>query len=172
MTKTSLPTCRRLRAVLREAQRSDNGGLGFHMWGTIVDRNGLVLAIAYTGEHLGDQWPSSRIISAQKANAANGLSLDASHSRRRIFILQCSPAGRCSDSRTRIRLIPKRCTAVIRKSMHLTRLFNRSQPRRYQRLWRGSGALRSRRQDRRRSWGFGRLLMRRSQHCVEGASPA
>src|SRR6478672_12086 len=75
VTKTSLPTCRRLRAVLREAQRSDNGGLGFHMWGTIVDRNGLVLAIAYTGEHLGDQWPSSRIISAQKANAANGLSL-------------------------------------------------------------------------------------------------
>jgi hypothetical protein len=41
--------------------------------GTIVDRNGLVVAIAYTGEHLGDQWPGSRIISAQKANAANGL---------------------------------------------------------------------------------------------------
>ena len=53
------------------------GGLGFHMWGTVVDRNGLVVAIAYTGEHLGDQWPGSRIISAQKANAANGLSLDA-----------------------------------------------------------------------------------------------
>ena len=77
MKKTSLPTCKRLRAVLREAQQSDNGGLGFHMWGTIVDRDGLVVAIAYTGEHLGDQWPGSRIISAQKANAANGLSLDA-----------------------------------------------------------------------------------------------
>jgi hypothetical protein len=47
------------------------------MWGTVVDRNGLVVAIAYTGEHLGDQWPGSRIISAQKANAANSLSLDA-----------------------------------------------------------------------------------------------
>src|SRR6478672_12453553 len=35
VTKTSLSTCRRLRAVLREAQRSDNGGLGFHIWGTI-----------------------------------------------------------------------------------------------------------------------------------------
>ena len=77
MKKTSLPTCKRLRAVLREAQQSDNGGLGFHMWGTIVNRDGLVVAIAYTGEHLGDQWPGSRIISAQKANAANGLSLDA-----------------------------------------------------------------------------------------------
>ena len=77
VTNESLPTCERLRALLRAAQQSDNGGLGFHMWGTVVDRNGLVVAIAYTGEHLGDQWPGSRIISAQKANAANGLSLDA-----------------------------------------------------------------------------------------------
>jgi hypothetical protein len=46
------------------------------MWGTVVDRNGVVVAIAYTGERLGDQWPGSRIISAQKANAANSLSLD------------------------------------------------------------------------------------------------
>ena len=76
VTKNSLPTCKRLRAVLREAQQSDNGGLGFHMWGTVVDRNGVVVAIAYTGERLGDQWPGSRIISAQKANAANSLSLD------------------------------------------------------------------------------------------------
>jgi uncharacterized protein GlcG (DUF336 family) len=77
VTNKRLPTCKRLRAALREAQQSDNGGLGFHMWGTVVDRDGLVVAIAYTGEHLGDQWPGSRIISAQKANAANGLSLDA-----------------------------------------------------------------------------------------------
>ena len=76
MTKNSLPTCKRLRVVLREAQQSDNGGLGFHMWGTVVDRNGVVVAIAYSGERLGDQWPGSRIISAQKANAANSLSLD------------------------------------------------------------------------------------------------
>ena len=76
MAKNSLPTCKRLREVLREAQQSDNGGLGFHMWGTVVDRNGVVVAIAYTGKHLGDQWPGSRIISAQKANAANSLSLD------------------------------------------------------------------------------------------------
>lgn len=47
------------------------------MWGTVVDRNGVVVAIAYTGERLGDQWPGSRIISAQKANAANSLSLDS-----------------------------------------------------------------------------------------------
>jgi hypothetical protein len=39
VTKNKLPTCKRLRVVLREAQQSDNGGLGFHIWGTVVDRN-------------------------------------------------------------------------------------------------------------------------------------
>jgi uncharacterized protein GlcG (DUF336 family) len=70
-----LPTFERLRAALKEAQQSNNGGLGFHMWGTVVDRNGVAVAIAYTGDRLGDQWPGSRVISAQKANAANALSL-------------------------------------------------------------------------------------------------
>ena len=44
-----------------------NGGLGNHMWGTIVDRFGVVCAVVHTGE-LGDQWLGSRVISAQKAN--------------------------------------------------------------------------------------------------------
>jgi uncharacterized protein GlcG (DUF336 family) len=46
-----------------------NGGLGNHMWGTIVDRFGIVCAVVHTGE-LGDQWLGSRVISAQKANTA------------------------------------------------------------------------------------------------------
>ena len=71
-----LPDHGQLRAALQATQKSDNGGLAFHMWATIVDRRGLVSAIAYSGAALGDQWPGSRIISAQKANAANGLSLD------------------------------------------------------------------------------------------------
>jgi uncharacterized protein GlcG (DUF336 family) len=44
-----------------------NGGLGNDMWGTIVDRFGIVCAVVHTGE-LGDQWLGSRVISAQKAN--------------------------------------------------------------------------------------------------------
>ena len=72
----SLPDYETLRSALRAAQRDGNGGLGFHMWATIVDRRGLVHAIAYSGNAPGDQWPASRAISAQKANAANGLSLD------------------------------------------------------------------------------------------------
>lgn len=76
MVDVVLPTHAQLRDALRAAQRADNGGLGFHMWGTIVDRSGIVVAIAYTGEKEGDQWPGSRLISAQKANTANALCLD------------------------------------------------------------------------------------------------
>ncbi len=53
-----------------------NGGFGLHMWGTVVDRDGIVCAVAFTGNERGDQWPGSRIIAAQKANTANAFSLD------------------------------------------------------------------------------------------------
>src|SRR5437899_224992 len=47
------------------------------MWGAIVDRDGIVCAVAFTGAHRGDQWPGSRVMSAQKANTANAFSLPA-----------------------------------------------------------------------------------------------
>jgi uncharacterized protein GlcG (DUF336 family) len=72
-----LPTYEKLRAALIAAQKTNNGGLGFHMWATVVDRNGMVTAITFSGAKLGDQWPASRVISAAKANTANALSLDA-----------------------------------------------------------------------------------------------
>jgi uncharacterized protein GlcG (DUF336 family) len=45
------------------------------MWATLVDRDGIVRAVAFTGEDRGAQWPGSRNIAAQKANAANAFSL-------------------------------------------------------------------------------------------------
>ena len=45
------------------------------MWGTIVNRDGIVCAVAFTGKDRGDEWPGSRVISAQKANTANAFSL-------------------------------------------------------------------------------------------------
>jgi uncharacterized protein GlcG (DUF336 family) len=45
------------------------------MWATVVDRDGEVVAVALTGNDRGDQWPGSRVISAQKANTANAFSL-------------------------------------------------------------------------------------------------
>jgi uncharacterized protein GlcG (DUF336 family) len=53
----------------------DNGGLGFEMWATIVDRDGVVCEVAFSGGDRDDQWPGSRVISAQKANTANAFSL-------------------------------------------------------------------------------------------------
>ena len=45
------------------------------MWGTVVNRDGIVCAVAFTGDNRGSQWPGSRVISAQKANTANAFSL-------------------------------------------------------------------------------------------------
>jgi uncharacterized protein GlcG (DUF336 family) len=64
-----------LKTALQTAQAQKNSGLGFNMWATIVNRDGFVCAIAFTGTSRGDQWPGSRVISAQKANTANAFSV-------------------------------------------------------------------------------------------------
>jgi uncharacterized protein GlcG (DUF336 family) len=76
----ALPDYGRLRAALIQATVEEASGLNNQMWGTIVDRDGLVCAVAFTGVNRGAQWPGSRVISAQKANTANAFSLDASSS--------------------------------------------------------------------------------------------
>lgn len=66
-----------LRAALRQVVKAGgNGGLGNDMWGTLVDRDGLVCAVAFTGPD-GSAWPGSRVIAAQKANTANAFSRPA-----------------------------------------------------------------------------------------------
>lgn len=70
-----LPSYEALKSALSTARSEANGGFSLDMWGTIVDRDGVVCAVAFTGDDRGDQWPGSRIISAQKANTANAFSL-------------------------------------------------------------------------------------------------
>ena len=70
-----LPSHEQLRQALSAARAQANGGLDLDMWGTIVDRDGVVCAVAFTGADRGDQWPGSRVISAQKASTANAFSL-------------------------------------------------------------------------------------------------
>ena len=53
-----------------------NGGFDLQMWASIVDRDGFVCAVAFSGADRDDQWPGSRVISAQKAHTANAFSLD------------------------------------------------------------------------------------------------
>ncbi|MFZ4762177.1 MAG: GlcG/HbpS family heme-binding protein [Alphaproteobacteria bacterium] len=70
-----LPNHQQLTAALKKATAEKNGGLSLPMWGTLVDRSGIVCAVAYTGNSVDAQWPGSRVISAQKANTANAFSL-------------------------------------------------------------------------------------------------
>ncbi len=70
-----LPSYSALRAALTAARLQPNGGFSLDMWATVVNRDGVVCAIAFTGGNRGDQWPGSRVISAQKANTANAFSL-------------------------------------------------------------------------------------------------
>mmetsp|Transcript_686 Transcript_686/g.1820 ORF Transcript_686/g.1820 Transcript_686/m.1820 type:complete len:242 (-) Transcript_686:1736-2461(-) len=69
------PTDAQLRNALNKVLDAKNGGFSLEMWATIVDRTGLVKMIVYSGEGLGEQWPGSRVISAQKANTGNAFSL-------------------------------------------------------------------------------------------------
>jgi uncharacterized protein GlcG (DUF336 family) len=64
-----------LQAALRKVQAEPNGGFSLHMWASLVDRDGTVVAVAYSGDNRAAQWPGSRLISAQKANTANAFSL-------------------------------------------------------------------------------------------------
>lgn len=63
-------------ATAQEHAQPGQSGLEFDMWGTVVNRDGIVCAVAFTGANRGSQWPGSRVISAQKANTANAFSLD------------------------------------------------------------------------------------------------
>jgi uncharacterized protein GlcG (DUF336 family) len=67
-----LPDHARLAAALAEVTRSGNAGIFTPnmMWATLVNRGGIVCAVAKTG----DAWPGSRVISAQKASTATAFS--------------------------------------------------------------------------------------------------
>jgi uncharacterized protein GlcG (DUF336 family) len=75
-----LPTYSELKEKLNEASLNTtytgtNRGFGNNMWATIVNRDGIVCAVAFTGIDRGAQWPGSRVIPAQKANTANAFTL-------------------------------------------------------------------------------------------------
>ena len=69
-----LPTQAQLLASLTSVAQNGNSGLfkPNEMWATVVNRSGQVCAVA----KIGDAWPGSRVISAQKAYTANAFSND------------------------------------------------------------------------------------------------
>jgi uncharacterized protein GlcG (DUF336 family) len=74
----SLPSHSALKTALAAATSTETSGLNNQMWAAIVNRDGVVCAVAFSGVNRGAQWPGSRVIAAQKANTANAFSLDAS----------------------------------------------------------------------------------------------
>ena len=74
---SGLPDHDRLRSVLQAVVKEGpnaNGGLGNQEWAAIVNRDGIVCAVVFSGTNRSQEWPGSRMIAAEKANTANSLS--------------------------------------------------------------------------------------------------
>lgn len=71
----ALPGHQQLRRALNAAVSEESSGLDFEMWATLVNRDGIVCAVAFSGSERDDQWPGSRVISINKAFTANSFSL-------------------------------------------------------------------------------------------------
>jgi uncharacterized protein GlcG (DUF336 family) len=72
-----LPDAAHFRQVVQSVVRqgsAKNGGMGNQEWATLVNRDGVVCAVVFSGSTRSDEWPGSRVISAEKASTANGLS--------------------------------------------------------------------------------------------------
>jgi uncharacterized protein GlcG (DUF336 family) len=62
-----------LQSVVKQGQQA-NTGLGNQEWGVVVNRDGIVCAVTFSGPDRSVEWPGSRAIAAEKANTANALS--------------------------------------------------------------------------------------------------
>lgn len=62
-----------LTAVVKEGSGA-NGGLANQEWAAVVNRDGIVCAVAFSGPNRAAQWPGSRVIAAVKASTANAFS--------------------------------------------------------------------------------------------------
>jgi uncharacterized protein GlcG (DUF336 family) len=62
-----------LQSIIKQGQNA-NTGLGNQEWAAIVNHDGIVCAIAFSGPDRSVQWPGSRAIAAEKASTANALS--------------------------------------------------------------------------------------------------
>jgi uncharacterized protein GlcG (DUF336 family) len=62
-----------LQAVVKQGKDA-NTGMGNQQWGAVVNRDGLVCAVVFSGPDRSAQWPGSRVIAAEKAHTANALS--------------------------------------------------------------------------------------------------
>ena len=57
-----------LKASVKPSGGPTNGGLDNNEWAAVVDRSGVLRAIAFSGSKADDQWLGSRAIAAEKAS--------------------------------------------------------------------------------------------------------
>jgi uncharacterized protein GlcG (DUF336 family) len=62
-----------LQAVVKQGKEA-NTGMGNQEWAAVVNRDGVVCAVVFSGLDRSSQWPGSRAIAAEKASTANALS--------------------------------------------------------------------------------------------------
>jgi Haem-degrading len=73
----NLPDSNQLKSVLTGVVKEGSGansGLGNQEWAALVNRDGIVCAIVFSGPDRGSQWPGSRVIAAVKASTTNAFS--------------------------------------------------------------------------------------------------
>jgi len=76
----ALPNNVQLKKALMAARQAERSGLNAQQWAAIVDRNGVVCAVAFTGLDATTQLGIARISSAMRANSANAFSYDSTSS--------------------------------------------------------------------------------------------
>jgi hypothetical protein len=76
----NLPNSAQLRTALLQARAAESSGLNAQQWATVVNRNGVVCAVAFTGNNTTTQLGIGRISSAMRANAGNAFAFDSSSS--------------------------------------------------------------------------------------------
>lgn len=74
---SGLPDHARLKQALTEVVRGGpkaNGGMPNQEWAAVVNRDGVVCQVVFSGPSRSTEWPGSRLIAAEKANTANAFS--------------------------------------------------------------------------------------------------
>jgi hypothetical protein len=77
---SNLPDYSQLKRALISARSAENSGLNAQQWAAIVDRDGVVCAVAFSGNDRNSQMGIARISSAMRANTANAFAFDAGSS--------------------------------------------------------------------------------------------
>src|SRR5919206_3322149 len=62
-----------VQAVVKEGHDA-NSGMGNPEWAAVVNRDGVVCAVVFSGPDRSAEWPGSRVIAAEKASTANAVS--------------------------------------------------------------------------------------------------